>query len=94
MVRNSCRVWPDRMNPETIIAMDGSRSRRRNAMHCAADFVDSYIKTLLDFDIIEKQIGFIHGNYFGASNRMEVEGVRHLRERWKENNGLIEKVPR
>jgi hypothetical protein len=41
MARNSCCVWRDRMNPETIIAMSGSWSQRRNAMHCVVDFVDT-----------------------------------------------------
>jgi hypothetical protein len=68
------------MEFETIIAMDGSWSQRRNAMHCVVDFVDTSTNKVLDFEIIEKQIGFISGNYFGRSNGMEVEGVRRLIE--------------
>jgi hypothetical protein len=47
-------------------------------MHCFVDFVGTRTKKVIDFEIIQKQIGFIHGNYFGPSNGMEVEGVRRL----------------
>jgi hypothetical protein len=80
------------MAPETIIAMDGSWSQQRNTMHCDVDFVDTRTKKAIDFEIIEKQIGFIHRNYFGPSNGMEVEGVHRLIERWKVIPGFGEKV--
>jgi hypothetical protein len=78
MARNSWLTWRDRVVPETIFAVDGSWSQRSNAMHCVVDFVDTCRKKVIDFEIIEKQIGFIHGNYFGPSNGMEVEDVRLL----------------
>jgi hypothetical protein len=69
-------------------------SRWRNVMHYVVDFVDTRTKKFVDFGIIEKQIGFIHGNYFGLSNGMEVKGVRRAIERWKVIPGLSEKVLR
>jgi hypothetical protein len=36
----------------------------------------------VDFTIIKKSIGFLHGNYFGPSNGMKVEDLRRIVERW------------
>jgi hypothetical protein len=75
-----------------IIAMDGSWSHRRNAMHCVVDFIDTAQQKIVDFEILEKQIGFCEGNYFGPSNGMEVEGVRRLIVRWKADPAIDAKV--
>jgi hypothetical protein len=61
--------------------MDGSWSQRLNS-----------IKKIMDFQIIEEQMGFVHDNYFGLSNGMEIESVRHLIERWKTISGLSDKA--
>jgi hypothetical protein len=76
------------MNPETIIAMDENWSQWRSAMHCVIEFVDRREKKVLDLEITEKQIGFIHGNHSHPSNGMEIEGIRRLIERWKTSSGL------
>jgi hypothetical protein len=42
------------MNPETIIAMDGSWSQERNVTHGVVDFIDHSMKKVLDYEMIEK----------------------------------------
>jgi hypothetical protein len=38
---------------------------------------------MMNFDLIEEQVGFVHDSRFGLSNRMGAEDVRHLIEQWK-----------
>jgi hypothetical protein len=42
----------------------GSWSQRRNASHCVVDFIDVASGKIVDFEILEKPIGFSDGNYF------------------------------
>jgi hypothetical protein len=49
------------------------------------DFIDTTQKKIVDFEIPERQIGFGKASYFGPSNGMEVDGVRRLIVRWKED---------
>jgi hypothetical protein len=34
----------------------------------------------MDCEVIEKQMVFVHDNFFDLSNGMEVEGARHFAE--------------
>jgi hypothetical protein len=92
LAENPCRNWQRKMRPGTIIAFDGSWSHRRNAKHCIVDFIDTAQSTVVGFTIVEKQIGFVHGNYFGPSNSMEVEGLCRIVERWRTDPILDAKV--
>jgi hypothetical protein len=56
------------MRPGTIIAFDESWSQLRSAKHCVVDFIDTAQSKVVDFTIVEKQIGFVHMNDFGPSN--------------------------
>jgi hypothetical protein len=80
---DSCRNWQRKMRPGTIIAFDGSWSQRKNAKHCVVDFIDASQSKNVDFTIIKKSIRFVHGNYFGPSNGMEVEDLRRIMDRWR-----------
>jgi hypothetical protein len=62
----------------SAIAIDRSWSKRRNALHCVVDFIDVASGRIVDFEILEKPIGFSDGNYFRSSLGMEAEGVRRI----------------
>jgi hypothetical protein len=89
IARESCALARDAMEGPVIIAMDGSWSQRRNAAHCVVDFINAHTGKIVDFEIIEKDVGFFHGNYHGPSNGMEVEGVRRLIRRWKDDPKVV-----
>jgi hypothetical protein len=44
--------------PYSLIAMDGSWSQRRNALHCVIDFINVASGKSGDFEILAKPIGF------------------------------------
>jgi hypothetical protein len=66
--------------------MDRGWSQRRNAPYCVVDFDDGMNGKIVDIEMIEKEHGSIHGNCFGPSNVMEMEGVRRLVLPWKPNS--------
>jgi hypothetical protein len=41
------------MRANSIIAMDGNWSQKRNATHCSVDFVDVLPGRTVDFEILE-----------------------------------------
>jgi hypothetical protein len=47
---------------------------------------------VLDFEILEKPISFVDGNYFHSSNGMKVEGVRWIVNRLRADQTLNSKV--
>jgi hypothetical protein len=65
---NSCPSWRGTMRANSIPAMDGSWSQTRNPAHCIAAFVDVFPGKIVHFEILEREVGFSHGNYFGSSN--------------------------
>ena len=84
MARESCLKWRNKMAPDSCIAFDGSWSHRRNAQHCLVDFIDTSNDKVVDFEIITKKT--CHGgDYEGASNGMECEGLRRIIPRWITN---------
>jgi hypothetical protein len=89
LAHKSCREAREAMVGPAIIAMDGSWSQRRNASHCIVDFIDAHSGKIVDFEILEKNVGFFHGTYCGPSNGMEVEGVRRLIRRWKDDSRVV-----
>jgi hypothetical protein len=57
----------------SVIAMDGSWSQRQNASYCAIHLIDVASVKIVDFDILEKPIGFSDGNDFHSSNGVKIE---------------------
>jgi hypothetical protein len=49
-----------------------------NASHCVADFFDVISGKIVDFEMIEKSIGFSDGDAFHSSNGMSFECVRRI----------------
>jgi hypothetical protein len=43
--------------------MDGSWSQRRNVLHCVVDCIEANSGKVVDFEILEKLIGFADGCY-------------------------------
>jgi hypothetical protein len=84
----SCGEWRKTLPQHSMIAMDGSWSQRQNASHCVIHLTDVASGKIVDFEILEKPIRFLDGNYFYLSNGMEVEGVRRIVNRWRENENL------
>ncbi|EAY03374.1 hypothetical protein TVAG_489180 [Trichomonas vaginalis G3] len=76
MAEESCKHYWDAMDHNTIIAFDGSWSQRRNAFHCITDFIDTKNRKIVYFSIKEKNNHKLFGNFAGASNGMEVSGVK------------------
>jgi hypothetical protein len=87
-----CREWRENLMCGSVIAMDGSWSQRRNASHCVVDFIDVASGKILVFEILDKPIGFSDGNYFHSSDEMEVEGVRRIADRWRQDENLNTRI--
>jgi hypothetical protein len=75
LVIESCGEWRKNLPQHSVIAMDGSWSQRRNASHCVVHLIDFASGKIVDFEILEKPIGFSDGKYFHLSNGGEVQGV-------------------
>jgi hypothetical protein len=75
-----------------VIAMDGSWSQCRNVWHCAVGFVDVVSGKIVDFEMIEKPIGFSDGTCFYSSNRMEIDGIQCIVNRALEDHDLNAKI--
>jgi hypothetical protein len=58
--------------------MNGICSQRRDASHCVVDFIDVASGTIVDFEILERPIGFLDGNYFHSFHGIKTEGVRRI----------------
>lgn len=82
-VKESINFWRSQMAPNTIIAIDGSWSHRRNAPKCLVDFIDTNNKKVVWYEILEKGTGKSKGNFEGASNMMEVAGVERFIDEFK-----------
>jgi hypothetical protein len=67
--------WRTSLPQHSVIPMDGSWSQRRNASHCVIHLIDVTSGKIVDFEILEKPIGFSDGNYFHSSNGVEVGSV-------------------
>jgi hypothetical protein len=86
LATESCREWRENLMPGSVIAIDGSWSQHRNTSHCVVDFIDVASGKILDFEILDKPIGFSDGHYFHSANGMEVEYQGRSvcpRSRWK-----------
>jgi hypothetical protein len=64
----SCGEWRKNLPQHSVIAMDGSWSQRQNASYCVIHLIDVASGKIVDFDILEKWIGFSGGDYFHSSN--------------------------
>lgn len=85
MARESCARWRRVMRCGSCLAFDGSWSHRRNADHCLVDFVDIRTGKIVAFEIVSKKDK--GNNHFeGPSNVKEVEGLKPLIPRWKEDD--------
>jgi hypothetical protein len=51
--------------------------------------IDTRLKKVVDFEIIQKSKGKVKGNYLGSSNGMEVEALRRLIPRWTQNTLVV-----
>jgi hypothetical protein len=80
-----CSKWRNEMTPGSILSFDGSWSHRRGAKECVVVLIDTRIKKIVDFEILQKSKGKMPGNYTGSSNGMEVEALRRLILRWRTN---------
>ena len=85
----SCAKEYQLMPHGTIVAFDGSWSHRRNASHCLTDFMDINRKKVIAFHFTEKSFGSFKGNYVGASNGMEVAGLRYFVEKAKNDPRIV-----
>jgi hypothetical protein len=92
LATESCGEWGENLAPHSVIAMDGSSSQRRNASHCVIDFIDVASGKIVAFEILEKPIWFSDGNYFHSANGVEVDAIRRIVNRWRENENLNTKV--
>lgn len=70
------------MRPDSCIAFDGSWSHRQNADHCLVDFVDTESSKIVDFEVVIRKRA--QGEFDGASNAMECEGLRRMIPLWRE----------
>jgi hypothetical protein len=54
-----CPEWRDNLALDSVIAMDGSWSQHRNTLHCVVDFIDANSGKVINWEILEKPIGFM-----------------------------------
>jgi hypothetical protein len=73
LATESCGEWGKNLPQHSVIAMDGSWSQRQNASYCIIHLIDVASGKIVDFEILEKLIGFSDGNYFHSSNGVEIE---------------------
>jgi hypothetical protein len=78
LATESCGRWRENLVPHSVIAMDGSCSQRRDASHCVVDFIDVASGKIVDFEILERLIGFSGGNYCHSFHGIETEGARRI----------------
>lgn len=88
MARDSCAKKRAKLKNGSTISFDGAWSHRRNANQCLVDIINPETRDVLDFEILEKSHGRFIGNYQGPSNMMEVEGIKRMIPRWKEDSRI------
>ena len=71
------------MLPNSCVGFDGSWSHRRNADHCLVDFIDTHTNKVVDFEVVTRTRAR-GGEFSGASNAMECEGLRRMIPRWRD----------
>jgi hypothetical protein len=62
-----------------------AEAQKNKKEECVVVFVDMRLNKIVDFEIIRKTNGKCYGDYSGSSNGMEVEALRRLILRWKNN---------
>lgn len=78
IARESCAKWRSKIPQDCCISFDSSWSHRRNATQCLVDIIDTRNNKVIDFEVLEKNCGKFKGNFDGASNLMEVEGLKRI----------------
>lgn len=89
MATEFCSKYKEQMTTNSTIAMDGSWSHRRNANECVFEFVDLNQKKIVDFEFPTKDNHSITGDYIGFSNGMEIDCLKKMIKRLKNNNKVI-----
>lgn len=89
MATEFCSKYKEKMTINSTIAMDRSWSHRRNANECVLEFVDLSQKNNVDFEFPTKDNHSITGDYTGSSNGMEIDCLKKMIKRWKNNNKVI-----
>lgn len=89
MANESCLKYRKLMEPGSTITMDGSWGHRRNSLQCILEFIDSRQRKIVDFAITEKDNHILKGDFVGSSNAMEIECLKKLIARWKNDPNVI-----
>ena len=85
MCRENVLLNRSLMRYPSTISFDGSWSHRRGARECLLVIIDQTTKKIVDFSILLKHRPDTSFDYSGASNGMEVEGLRRLIPQWKDD---------
>lgn len=80
-----------KIQPKSVVAVDGSWSQRRNAPFCIIDVIDIKRHQIVAFDLEMKSVRGRKGNYEGPSNQMEAVGFKKIIPLLKSNPN-IEKI--
>jgi hypothetical protein len=80
-----CQKWKAEMTDPSVVAFDGSWSHRRGAKECVVVLIDCRTKRIVDFEIVLKTKAGVMGNWDGSSNGMELQGLKELIKRWKDD---------
>jgi hypothetical protein len=51
--------------------------------------IDTLRKKIIDFEIVLQRKKGVQGNYRGSSNGMEVDGIKRMMERWKDDDRIV-----
>ena len=77
-VQKDCKQYAHRVQPHTYIATDAAWNHRRNGSSATITAIDLKQDKVISAAIVSKQKGYFKGNFQGASNNMETEGVRRI----------------
>jgi hypothetical protein len=83
------------LNSGVELVLDGRReaSNRCDGQHNLTTATDAMNGRIVDVKVVEKQMGPAHRDFFGPSNAMNVDRIRQLALRWRDNPLDKAKVP-
>ena len=77
-VQRGCHTYAQRIQPKAHISVDAAWNHRRNGSSATVSAIDLEQDKVVGAAVVSKPKGYFKGNFKGASNNMETEGVRRV----------------
>jgi hypothetical protein len=88
LARRSLNLAAMYLEPGTIIAFDGSWSHRRHAKECIIVVIQVGTNKIIDYEVVRQPKRGVRGNWEGSSQGMEVQGLKAIISRLKNNPNI------